>query len=75
MEQQLFTIKEVCDSAGFPAHRVRDDPGRADSTGLHRQGLAPDHTGEPRKPEAARNESKKGLGSVLERFGLKLGQP
>jgi len=33
MEQQLFTIKEVCDPAGFPAHRVRDDPGRADSTG------------------------------------------
>jgi hypothetical protein len=42
LEQQLFTIKEVCDPAGFPAHRVRDDPGRADSTGLHWQGLAPD---------------------------------
>jgi len=27
-----------------------------------------------KQPEAARNESKKGLGGVLERFGLKLGQ-
>jgi len=26
---------------------------KADSTGWHRQGLAPDHAGEPRKPEAA----------------------
>jgi len=76
MEQQLCTIKEVCAilRVSRPTVYGMIRAGRIQRVYIGK--ASPRITRESLKqPGAAPKESKKGLGSVLERFGLKLGQP
>ena len=79
MEQQLCTIKEVCAilRVSRPTVYAMIRAGRIQRVYIGK--ASPRITRESleslKQPGAAPNESKKGLGGVLERFGLKLGQP
>jgi excisionase family DNA binding protein len=82
MEQQLFTIKEVCAILRVSRPTVYEmiRAGRIQrvyigksSPWITRESLER-YLESLKQPGAAPKESKKGLGSVLERFGLKLGQ-
>jgi len=79
MEQQLFTIKEECAILRVSRPTVYEMIRAGRIQRVYIGEASPRITRESleslKQPGAAPKESKKGLGSVLERFGLKLGQP
>lgn len=81
MEQPLFTIKEVCEllRVSRPTVYALIQSGRIQRVYVGK--ASPRITRESleryletlKQPEARQSETKKGLGSVLERFGLRMG--